>query len=184
MLPSPAWTERADEQVVLGGDPRDALQQRPDRRQRHRDVVEQRRATPLQRGVGQAPRGHEHPPLGLLVGGGDELGARLGAEALHVLDLRAARDAPGVRAGEDEHLGVVVEQTHRLEGLHGLERRAVHELEHARARLADDAAHRVARGGQLATSVEGTGGRGSSRTVASVITASVPSEPHSRLVRS
>lgn len=97
-----------------------------DRADWHGHVVEERRATALERRVGQSAGCEQHLAFGLLVGGHDERGAGLLAAACHP---RHGVNAPGlVRACEDQcgRVGIEVHPLERLDGVHG---RAIHHLE-------------------------------------------------------
>ena len=126
-----------DEDVALGRDPLDPGDEVAEAGQRHPDILEQEGALLLHRGDRHPPRGDEGLPLLGVIGGIAFGRPVLLAQLFDDGDLTG-----GVLAGlvglDDEHaLGLPVE-AHLQLVLDGVDRCAVHELEHRQAHLRAD----------------------------------------------
>ena len=101
----------------------------------HRPI--QQRAEPLHRREDRAAGLHEHLALGRVVGLEDLLGRRLLAGLTRGMQLESTRLPCRVRLDEQHRAHRPVE-AHRLEVLDGIDRGAIHELEHRQAHLRAD----------------------------------------------
>ena len=105
----PGVSDERDRDFVLGRDLLDAAHQRRQRRQRNTDVLQQQVAQPLQRREGRPAGGHERVALVWIVGA-EHLGRAVrDGRRLHERDLDGRRLARGVRADDEQRLGLTVE---------------------------------------------------------------------------
>ncbi|SIG51820.1 Uncharacterised protein [Mycobacteroides abscessus subsp. abscessus] len=133
----PGVGDDGDEDVAVLGDPLDPDDEIAEAGQRHADVLEQEGALLLDRGDRHPPGGDEGLPLVGVVGRIDLARPVLRTELLDGRDL-SGRILAGFVGLDDEHACGLPVEAHPQLVLDGIDRGAIHELEHRQAHLRTD----------------------------------------------